>query len=597
MAQRLLIDGKEADLGNNVIAITRKVIDLSDLSLRNIDITNRLLLPKTNKNQEIFYSADRVGTNGDGMDREYSAKIIDSTIIFNGVGYLNESNGTYQFQLVESSNNVFSNLNDKINMLPYDSHDFTFNKTSYDNLKLLSNSNLWVWPIVAMHEDKTESNTNFAAGNDGLKYSRPSFSFWKILNDAIEAQGWALEMDTDICERVGFSSNASKFYVTSYQKTLDETVTLGSVQNIDDLDTNDFENDVTTTSTTISTGTTPTIFRLRGNISSDNGAIIKVVSTSSGTGEQQTKEFNISSRETYIDLKTSSFKPSGSDTDISIEITIEGSGSFTFDDTLLYTIIEEQELGVLSGNQLIGYRVKAFDNMSNKTQLDLLMDAMKITNSIIEPDSKRKIIKLRSLKNLSKLNSVDWSEKFDADNYTVTNKINGYAKKNYLIYDNDDSVNSELGEDNFDINNQSLEDVEDVLQLQWGASEEVAIENYESFPIASYNIYNDDERLIDINDRLIYIYDNTDVTPLYTLGRFLPLDWKTLKAEYYQNWFDSFFRFRFIEGFADLNQLDVIGHDFLKLVYIDHFKSTFFVQSFEDFTSGKVTEVELFKIL
>lgn len=590
---RLEIDGKEADLGNNIIAITRQSINLSNLSLRRIDITNRLQLPKSNQNQEIFESADRIETNGDGMDKIRTAKIIDQFFIFNGIGFLNEANSVYNFQLSESSKELFENLSEKINRLSFDQYDFTFNNTSYNNLKLITD-NVWVWPIIAMHEDKTEDKTRFTSGDAGLTYSRPCFYFNKVLTDAFEAQGWTIELDTDIIDNLCFSSNAERFYVTSYQKTLDETLILSGEENIDDLNINDFENNVTTASTTINIGTTPTTFRLRGNIESDTDTIIKFISTSSPSGKQQTKEFNVKSDQSYIDLKTSTFKPSSSDTSVSIQVTIEGTGNFTFNDTLLYSIIEEQDLGDISSNSLIGYRVKAFDNMPDKEQVDLFRDAIKITNSIIEPDSFNKIIRLRSLKNLSKLNSYDWSEKFDADDgsFTITNRLTGYAKTNYLIYDNDDTVQSDLGEETFLINNESLPDIADVIKLEWGASEEVEIEN-QSKTIASFEIYDDTERINDINDRLIYIENQTT----YTTGRFLQLDWRSLKVNYYQNWLDSFYRFRIIEGSADLNKLDVIGHDFLKLVYIDKFKSNFFVQIFDDFEPGKKTKVELFKFL
>jgi len=594
---RLEIDGKTADLSNNIIAITRKVIDLGNLALRNIDITNRLKLPKTNANQEIFESADRVETNGDGFDKLYKAKIIDQFFTFNGLGFLNETNDYYSFQLSESSKEVLSNLKEKINMLPFDQYDFTFNDTSYDNLKLLDSNNVWVWPIIAMHEEKTEDKTRFTSGNNGLLYSRPCFSFSKILIDAIEAQGWSIELDTDIIERLGISSNASKFFVTSYQKTLDSTYTLGSAQNLTGLNTNDFENNVTTASTTIRTGATETVYRLRGNVSTEKDATIKFISTSVGSGKEQTKEFKVKSTQTYIDFKTSAFKPSSPDTDVSVEITIEGdSGSFVFEDTLLYTIIEEQKLGDLSTNPLIGYRIKAFDNMPDKKQIDILRDAMKITNSIIEPDSFNKNIKLRTLNGLSKLNAVDWSEKFDADNFSQTNRISGYAKTNNLVYDNDDTVNSDLGEESFDINNQALQDLADVLKLEWGASNDVAIENNEILPVASFEIYNDTERENEINDRLFYIYDD-QTAATYTLGRFLEVDWRTLKSTYYENWFKSFERLRIIDGDCDLNQLEVIGHDFLKLVYIDHFKSTFFVLEISDYIPGKKTSIELFKFM
>lgn len=592
---RLEINGREADLSNDIIAITRQVIDVSNLSTRNIDITNRFRLPKTNNNQAIFNSADKIETNNTGFDKLYQSKLIDQSFIFNGTGFLNEANGFYSFQLVDLSKDLFAKLGEKINMLGFDEYDFTFNQTSYDALKLIDSNNVWVWPIIAMHDNKILANTRFTAGDSGLKYSRPVFNFKKILTDAIEAVGWTIELDSPIVDRLAVSSNASKFYLTSYQKTLTEELSLSGVENIADLDVNDFENSVTPTDTTISIGTTPSIFRLRGNVTTDTDTTIKFKSLSVPSGSIQEKEFTVKSGQTYIDFKTSVFKPSGSDTNVSVSITIDGNGTFNFVDTLLYTIIEEQDLGAFSLNNLIGYRVKAFDNLPDKKQIDIFHDAIRVTNSIIEPDSFNKTIKLRSLKALSKNNSIDWSDKFNADEgqWTQINRLSGYAQQNYLIYDNDDTVQSSLGEDFFTINNEALEDQTDVLQLKWGASEEVELNG---FTIASFNVYNDTDRENEVNDRLIYVYDNEEAAT-YTLGGFIQVDWRTLRANYYQNWFDSFSRLRIIEGVADLNKLDVIGHDFLQLVYIDSFKSSFFVHILEDFEPGKLTKVELLKFL
>lgn len=592
---RLEINGIEADLGNNIIALTRQVINISNLALRNIDITNRLQLPKSNQNQIIFNSADRVETNSAGLDVLYKCKIIDTFFVFNGVGFLNEASNYYSLQLVDESKELFNQLNDKINLLQYDNQDFTFNGTSYNSLKLLNTSNLWVWSIVAMHEQKTVDKTRFTSGDNGLIYSRPLFSFKKILTDLIEAKGWAINFDTDIVDNLAISSNAQAFYVTSYQKTFAETLSLSGEQNLNNLNTNDFENEVTTGSTTITIGNYETIFRLRGNIASDTDVIIKFISTSVGSSKQQTKEFKVKSNETYIDLKTSAFKPSSPDTSASVEITIEGTGDIQFLDTLLYTIIEETKLGDLSDNNLIGFKVKAFDNIPDKKQIDIFRDALKITNSIIVPDTFNKIIYVKSLKNLSKINSIDWSEKFDADNYTQTNRISGYAQINNLIYDNDDFVNSDLGKETFTINNQSLKDSEDILQLEYGASNEVSIEGYTQYPVASFDVYNDTERLNKINDRLLYVYNDSGNT--YTLARFLNIDWRTLKDEYYSNWLQSFSRLRIVEGYADLNKLDVISHNFINLVYIDHFKSSFFVHIIEDFVPNRKTKIELLKFL
>lgn len=593
---RLEINGTEADLGANIIAITRQVIDLDNLSLRNIDITNRLRLPKSNVNQQIFNSADRVETNNDGLDLIYQSKIIDQFFIFNGIGTLNETNLRYNFQLIEASKNLFKSLNDKINKLSYDDQDFTFNDANYDILKVIDDDSIWVWPIVAMHEDTVESKTRFTSGDAGLKWSRPMLNFKKILTDLIENQGWTINIDTDIIDRLAISANAQRFYVTSYQKTFNASYTLSGSQDLTGYNTNDFEFGVTTLFASFSIGNTPTAFKLRGPVIADTDVIFQVVATSTPSNKIITKEFKILEGQTDVDFTTSEFKPSDSDTGITIKVRLSGTGDFEFTDTLFYSIIEEQQLGNLSSNNLIGYRVKAFDNMPDKTQMDIFRTALIITNSIIEPNSFKKEINLKSLKFISKLKSKDWSSKFEGTEgtYSIKNTISGYAQKNNLIYDNDESVAVDLGLDFFEIDNEISQDETDVLKIEFGASNEVEIEN-QSKTIAHLLCYDDTERINELNDRIVYLFDDT--TPAtYTMGRFIELDWRTLKETYYKTWFNSFNRLRIIEGYANLNKSDVINHDFIDLVYIDKFKSTFFVLIMDDYIAGELTKIKLLKI-
>lgn len=587
---RLEIDGIEADLSNNIIAITRRVLDVSSPSTRNIDITNRLQLPNTNTNSQIFSSAGEVGTTSKGLDKLYKAKIIDLFFTFNGLGFLTESSDRYLFQLSEASKELFSNLNDSVKALPFDQYDFTFSQAAYDSLKTFTES-VWVWPIVAMHEEKFLENTRFEAGDAGLKYSRPFFSFYKILIEAVEAQGWSISYDSDIINTLGISSNNDKFYVTSYQKTLSDALTISGSTTLSGLDTNDFEHNVTTGGTTV-TNTVNSIYRLRGDVIAVADFRVVINSVANPSGKVQSKEFIIKQGQTFVDFKTSSFKVSGSDTDYAVSVVIEGDGDLTFVDTLLYTIIEEGDLGDLSTNPLLNYRVKAYDNLPSKSQINIFKDSLKITNSIIVPDSFNKSIEIKSLNKLSKLNTVDWSDKFNTDAYSVTNVVSGYAKKNYMVYDNDDTVLPSVGEEYFEIDNEALKDMTNVLELDYSASNDVDLNNYS---IASMDAYSDTERVNTLNTRLVNLH--LDDTLQYTLGRFVDIDFRALKENYYKNWYESFRNLRIIEGTADLKTLDVIAHDFMQLVYIDEFKSSFFVHSIEDYVPGKLTKVELLKFL
>jgi len=590
--KKLEVNGKEIDLSTQLIALTRQVIDPSSPTTRLIGISNKFELPITQNNKEVFDFPFTLNSDSLSLDKNYPAKYIDQTPIFDGIGFISEYNrNTFSFQLADKTKDLFDNLKDEIKKLGFDDQDIIFDQTNYDTLKLPSSSRLWIWPIVSMHEDRTIDKSRFTAGNDGLKYSRPMFSLNYLLNSLVNNQGWTFENDQDLSESVCISANHTKFYVTSYQKTINEALVLSGSQHLTGLNTVDFNKGNVLDSTTINIGGTKQKFRLRGEIEADSQVRIKIKGTESVTLKETVQEFIVDSSQTEIDLTSKDF--SSSTNDIAIEVLIEGNGNFEFKNTLLYTIIEEQDFGDLAANPLLDYKVKAYDNFLKISQLDLFKLSAILTNSIYEPDSFTKNIKIKSLKNLSKLNSVDWSDKYDQDTRTVGNILTKAGQNNELVYDNDDTIDSSVGKDTFKIFNESFEDVKEYLKIPFSATNDIELNG---FSIGDFDIYNDTKRENDLNPRILYFY-NDSAPGTYTLGRFLELDWRSLKANYYKNWFDSSYRTRVIEGYADLNKLDVLGFDFTQLVYIDSEKSYFFVLIIEDYIPGQKTKIKLLKFL
>jgi hypothetical protein len=585
---RLEINGIEADV-RQIMAITRQVADINDMTTRSVDVTNQFSLPKTNVNQQIFESGDEIHTTGNKIDKLFNAKIIDQFFLFNGFGKVKEVNGNYKFQLIDSSKNLFNNMNKKINQLNFESDDFTFNITSYNNLKLLSTS-VWVWSIISMHENKTSTQTPIPATVDAdLKYLRPSFRVKTILDKIFDDNNWTLSYDNTLIDQLEISSNTSNFYVTSYQKTLDVTYNpAGSPVNITGLNTNDFENVVSTTSTVIDIGSIKTSFRLRGTIITN--ATIKVIftGTTSVGGDVTTEELTIYSGTNIIDYTTGFFDTTDAGHDI--EITVDGTGSIEFDDTLLYTIIEEADLGNFQNNNLIGYRVKAYDNLPDLNQIDIFKLGLIMTNSLIDSNTFNKTIDLKSMI-YSKLYNYDWSDKYVIGSINIQNELPSYAQTNYFEYDNDETVNPNLGRSSFTIDSEILEDEITFIKLIFGASNEVDIS---SNTIAHFDIYTNTIKVDnDLNIRLVYGYN--DAGDAYTLARFLQVNWETIKTTYYDDFVNSIYKPRYCEALFNLNKLDVLGFDFMRVIYVDKLKSSFMVYGIEDFVPNELTKVKMLK--
>ena len=586
---RLEVNGENVDVSDQLIAISRSAINVENITERKIDITNRFDLPDTANNRRIFDSGQLLGSSSKGFDKTYPAKLIDQDFIFNGLVFVREyTNRLYKIQLSERSKSLFDSMNDKLSALDFEQFDFVFNSANYDALKQRGVDNIWTWPVISMHKDNTVAKSRYTPGDDGLKYSRPCINYKKLLDSIFKVQGWSLSYNEDILNRLALSTNHKDFLVTSYQKTL--TQLIAGSGGLTGLDTNDFNNGVIVTGTSIDIGTLKTKFRLRGTITTTSGYKIQIQGFN-GT-DTIIEEFTVSNGVSEVDFSTKDFKTTNPTHLITINVI--GTGQITFNDTLFYSIIAEDNFGDLSTNPLLDYRVKVHDNLPSLKQIEVFRNLLLMTNAIIEPDSLSKVITLKSLNKLSKNNSVDWSEKFETGSESVTTRSSDLAQTNNLIYKNDDTVFSDLGESNFPVDNESLQDVSDFIELIFGASNEIELN---SFTTAEFSIYNDTKRETDINPRIIYLYDDDEITPVFSIGRFTELDWRALAINYYKNWFESFRRYRPAEGLFDLKKLDVIGFDFMKLVYLDQFKSSFFVFEIEDFIPGRLTTLAMLKFL
>ena len=395
-------------------------------------------------------------------------------------------------------------------------------------------------------------------------------------------------------DSVCISSNHAYFYVTSYQKEISQVFTLtGSAQNVTDLDNPEFNKGNTlTSSTSINIGGTRAAFRFRGTVTAEAETVLQVKGVETVTLEETVQTFTIPAGESEIDFTSKEF---GSDSNtVDIEITVDGTGDFEFNDTLLYTIIEENNFGDLSTNPLIDYKVKAYDNLLQVSQTDLVKLAAVCTNSVFVPDSFSRTLNIKTLNKLSKLNAVDWSDKYDEKSELVENRFDNLAQLNELTYDNDETVSGSLGKDSFQCNNKSLEDKTEFINIPYGATNDIELAG---FTVGDFNAYDDTERINTLNPRILYFYNNDDATPVYTLARFEELKWVNLNSSYYSNWFASLFRVRYVEGLFDLKKNDVFDFDHLKLVYVKHFKSYFFVPLIKNYVPGVKTVVEMLKFL
>lgn len=570
------VNGQLIELGGSMPAITKKSIDVQNPTARFLDITNSFVLPYNNINGEIFEHPAQVGGDGRGLDKSYDVTIFDLFEMFRGKGYLTKvTKDSIHLQCTDNSKELFNALTANINSIPFDNEDTELTQTAIDALDTYDETTCWFWGKLCLHEDALTINSDETTGDNRALYSRPSFNLQAFLKAAIEAEGYTY---TGSNLQLAFSGWHNDFFFTSYQKTLSSTYNPAGTVALSGLDTNDFEHaDITANSTDIEIGSAKTMFRVRGSITSD--AIVEMIirATDDVDGTKTTESVLIIGIGTNdYDFTTSEFQ---SDNDITIDIRLVGTGEVIFNDVLLYTIHSDKDFD-LSTNPFLDYRIKAYDNLPELTYLDLFKIVSTLANEYHIVDTYNKAFSFGSLANLNKLNAVDWSDKFIIGTETIEDTFKGLAQKNWLKYDNDITVFKELGWSYFTTDNEKLEAEKDYITMNFGASNDANDKGH-------VKIYNDTTRIVDqeIMPR-IFSVDGSSLV-------FEPLKWSNLKANYYENWFNTLYRIRAVNAQFNLSKLDVLKWTEKQLVYIDYFKTTFIVLEISNFIPGRKTTCKL----
>jgi len=573
------VNGEFIELGDSSPAITKKSIDINNPSTRFIDYTNKFIIPYTVENARKLENPTAIGSNNRAFDKLYDISINDVFKIFEGKGFVESyANRKFGIQVVDTSTDLFKALDKKLNTINWDDSDTILTQAGITALETASVNSPWVWGKLCLHENALQINTDQTTGDARCKYSRPSFYVQGLLSRAITAQGYTYTA-SDI--NLAFSGFHTQFFVTSYQKTFAATYNPAGTLAITGLNTNDFAHaDLTVISASIDIGIKKQKFRIRGTITSDTvmTLVVKATDNVDPTKISESK-LQIGIGTQIVDFTSSEFQ---SDDGFTIDFRLDGTGEVTIN-ALLYTLLLDKDFD-LSGNPFLGYKIKVYDNLPDLTYLDLFRLICVVGNQyqIVKPYPKS--FEFGSFANLNKLNAVNWSDKFIQESESITANFAGLYQKNFLKYENDITVNPELGWSSFQTDSERLEKEGDYLVLKFGASNDVAINGNS---IAQVPIYNDTVRIPDqtVNMRLFVVSGSR--------LEFTPLLWANLSTAYYANYFNSLYRIRAIDGEFNLSKLDVLKWTKKQLVYIDYFKTTFIVLEISNFIPGRKTKVKL----
>jgi len=576
----LRINGQIVDIGNSTPAITKKSIDINNPSARFIDYTNKFILPDTAKNRRVFNSPLGIGTNNKSFNKYFDAELYDVFLIFKGYGTLTSADkNTISFQLIDNSKAVFNALNKKLNAVNWDDNDTILTQAAIDAQDTYDSDNCWIWGKMCCHTYPSITKTDQTTGDNRCKYSRPQFNVNALLKRALDAEGYTfIEPD----EYLAISSNHKQFYFTDYQKSFsDVTFNPSGTLAITGWDTYDFK----TASVTALNGSVKGIqkhnYRIRGTFTSSENIYLQIYSIDQTSSKPIYNKIKLPENG-FLDYVTSEIYDGVQE--MTTTFTLVGTGSVTFDDVLIYKIVDENNAD-LSTNPFLDSYIKVYDNLSDDlTYLDLYRLICILFNKYPIINIKNKTFSFGSFSNLNKISSVNWSEKFVIGSEQIKNNYSRLYKKNICRYENDITVAYSYGESYFFTDNESLKDEGDYIVINFGSSIDIIVD---SNLIAQVEIYNDESRVIDreINKRVFLIEDDRLV--------FDNLHWITLINQYYKNLFGALSRVRMLTASFNLKKLDVLAWHEKQLIYIDYFKTVFIVTEISNFIPDIPTKVKL----
>lgn len=591
----ITINGDRIDSQDAQVAITREGYDFSDLRKRFLGRTNRFSLPRTVINNVAFEAPKQIASSGRGFEQFYTTKVIDQGVnLLTGVSFLEEASDSFKIQVVDAAKSFFDSLNLSIRRLNVEDSDFIWDELGLTSFEALTipNDTVWRWAI--------EAQSDFPINT----LNRPYFQVKEIIDRIFEEKGWSFDNSAGSTklDNAIISSNHEQFFFTSYQKTINFSEFVGGLFSPTlVLSDNDFEKDVTTTASTITIPGIKTRFRLRGNVIADGDFEIKINGVSKPLGEdQKTNSFFIRPTDTYIDFTTADFETEeagGNEITISIEA-VDTGGILTFDNVYFYSVIEEMDFVFtdIGENPWDLYLVKAYDNMPNINQLDFLREMWALFAIGLKVNSIKKEITSYSYSEISRTNSLDWSDKFIKDSDKVSLLTRSLAQTNFLIYDNDESLPFTEGSSFFNIDNDTLSSSTIYFSSIFGASTD---KQEGSNQISTMIVYDTSGRIRTANPRIKlvrakgltgYSYFKDIISESLT-----GLDWLRL-IENYNVIFHSINKNRQIEAQFNLDKLDVVGFEFAKVIYIEQKASYFIVLSISNYIPGRATICKLLKL-
>ncbi len=565
----LIIDNKEALLGSAKIALSKSAYNLLDFTAALLNHSQALNLPRCLQNDKIFRYNDTLQSSKNILNQFFDFQLYESgSIVFVGICKVLEVNKLeYSIQLIDRSISAFNSLNADINKLVnIDLEDIYFTLTYFNILKNID-SGAWVWAANANNTDK--QSTSIPETEASLKYSRPFLRADWILKKAFSDVRWTLNGDFT---RFGLSVNHSDFFVCSYEKQYNISV---SADYDFPLGSPSFSYNIVNYASYIDIGQTTTAFRFRGNIVVDGEVSIVINAASTTDADISEQTFRLSTG--FVDITSEPISTSEANNFVSVSLLVDGS--FSSSDFLIYTQISESDLGDLSTNPLLNYKIKTYDNLPEITQVDLFKELCTLAGYYFTTDALKKAINIKKYNALSTLNTSDFDAKLVV-NTLAQKSVSDFAKENIYKY------STARGHAGLSSNNATGIKQKTVYTSDFEGSENVVVGGAN---LAYFGVYDATERVSEVGERVV----NLELRSGIYVANFNDMNFSDvlLNLGIAKNALENM---KIYECELILNRIDFYNFDFTKLVLIQGV--AFFILELADYIQGQTTKAVLLKV-
>lgn len=269
---------------------------------------------------------------------------------------------------------------------------------------------------------------------------------------------------------------------------------------------------------------------------------------------------------------------------------------------------------------VLGDTINLLSGTSFSSAQDLFKAFLQTYGLTIDIDHANKIVKIYSLNiwydRISRGEFLDWSDKLiidDANNYSF--RLPGYAQSNIIaLKENSDDGVTDIG--SFSVNDKTLESEKTLLTLPFesGVNSQVNVAIQSSLPraitvanIPAYAIGEEGERTLEggeshlIRDTGLTINNvfisQGSLTASHNLRLSSHIPIQSYIREYYSRLANNILiNSRKLELMLNLDSVDIETLDMFTPVYIDYFKSFFYISKINNFIAGTTTKVELIRL-